>query len=436
MQVTSSGGLRRVVVTGLGMTTPLGARTEASWDGLVNGRSGIRTVEEWKSAEFAGHALPVTIAGIVPDFEPLDWVDHPREVRRASRFILLAKAAAQQAWESSGLPSRLDDEAGNRAGCIVGVGLGGLGEILEAHRALLERGPRRVSPFFIPSTISNLAPGTLSLRHNLRAANWAPASACTSGAHGIGEAFMHIQTDRADVMLCGGAEACCEPLAIAGFANMQAICKTMNDDPARASRPFERNRSGFVLGEGAGMLVLEELGHARRRGATIYAELIGYGSSADAYHVTAPPEGGEGAQRAFVEALRHAKVDRSEVGYINAHGTSTDVNDRVESDAIKAVYGEHARRLAVSSTKSMTGHLLGGAGGVEAVISVLALHRGVLPPTINYDEADPQCDLDYVPNTAREVAVDIVQSNSFGFGGTNSALLFRRASWTCVGGAR
>jgi len=418
---------RRVVVTGIGMTTPLGCTTEQSWSGLVNGKSGIRTVEEWKTTEFAGAKLPVSIAGLVPDFVPEQWVDHPKDVKRMERFILLAQAAAKQAWDSSGFPATLSDEEGDRAGCIIGVGLGGLGGIIDSYNSLMQKGPRRVSAFFIPAIVANLAPGNLSIRYNLRGANWAPASACTSGAHGIGEAFMHILTDRADVMLCGGAEACCEPLSVAGFASMHALCKDMNDSPEQASRPFEKERSGFVMGEGAGMLVLEEYEHAKKRGATIYAEVIGYGSTADANHITAPSEGGEGAQRAFKEALRQAKIPKEKVGYINAHGTSTYFNDKSESDAIKAVFGEHAKKLMVSSTKSMTGHLLGGAGGVEGVISVLALHKGILPPTINYDTPDPECDLDYVPNTAREVRVDVVQSNSFGFGGTNGVLLFGRA---------
>ena len=416
---------RRVVVTGVGMTTPLGTRTEQSWTGLIEGRSGIRTVEAWKAAEFAGGKLPVTIAGLVPDLEPEEWVEK-KELKRQERFILLAQAAARQAWDSAGLPARLSDEEGDRAGCIVGVSLGGLGGITDAYDSLMTKGPRRVSAFFIPSVIGNLAPGQLSIRFNLRGANWSPSSACTSGAHGIGEGFMHIREDRADVMVCGGAEACCEPVAVAGFASMHALCNSHNEDPARASRPFEKNRSGFVMGEGAGFLVLEELEHAKRRGAPIYAEMVGYGSSADASHITAPPEGGEGAQRAFKQALRMARIDKEAVGYINAHGTSTRVNDKSETEAIKAVFGEHARKLAVSSTKSMIGHLLGGAGGVEGVISVLALHRGILPPTINYDEPDPECDLDYVPNVAREARVEVVQSNSFGFGGTNAALLFGR----------
>lgn len=418
---------RRVVVTGIGMTTPLGSTTEESWSGLVNGKSGIRTVEEWKTAEFAGAKLPVTIAGLVPNFEPEKWVDHPKDVKRMERFILLAQAAAKQAWDSSGLPAKLSDEEGDRAGCIVGVGLGGLGGIIDSYNSLMQKGPRRVSAFFIPAIVANLAPGNLSIRFNLRGANWAPASACTSGAHGIGEGYMHVLTGRADIMLCGGAEACCDPLAVAGFASMHALCKDMNDQPERASRPFEKNRSGFVMGEGAGMLVLEEYEHAKKRGATIYAEMIGYGSSADANHITAPSEGGEGAQRAFKEALRMAGIAKEKVGYINAHGTSTQFNDKSETDAIHAVYGDHAKKVMVSSTKSMTGHLLGGAGGVEGVISVLALHKGILPPTINYEEADPECNLDYIPNHAREVRVDAVQSNSFGFGGTNGVLLFGRA---------
>ena len=417
---------RRVVVTGIGMTTPLGVTTEQSWTGLINGQSGIRTVPSWVTDEFGGHKLPVTIAGLVPNFDPDEWLEHKKDVKRMDRFIQLAQAAAKQAWDDSGLPARLSDEDGDNAGCIIGVGLGGLGGIIDCHESLVTKGPRRVSAFFIPMIVANLAPGNLSIRFNLRGANWAPASACTSGAHGIGEGFMHIRDGRADVMLCGGAEACCEPLSVAGFASMHALCADHNDDPAGASRPFEKNRSGFVMGEGAGILVLEEYEKAKARGAKIYAEIVGYGSSADASHITAPAENGEGAQRAFKQALKMSKLNPSDVGYINAHGTSTMFNDKSETDAIKGVFGEHAKKVMVSSTKSMTGHLLGGAGGVEGVISVLALHRGIIPPTINYKEADPECDLDYVPNTAREVKVDVVQSNSFGFGGTNGVLLFKR----------
>ncbi len=418
---------RRVVVTGIGMTTPLGVTTEQSWTGLVNGKSGIRTVEEWKTLEFAGAKLPVTIAGLVPQFDPEAWTEHKKDAKRMERFILLAQAAAKQCWDSAGLPPKLSDEEGDMAGCIVGVGLGGLGGIIDSYTSLMTKGPRRVSAFFIPAIVANLAPGNISIRFNLRGANWAPASACTSGAHGIGEGFMHVRDGRADLMLCGGAEACCEPLAVAGFASMHALCTNSNDAPEKASRPFEKNRSGFVMGEGAGFLLLEEYTHAQKRGATIYAEMIGYGSTADANHITAPSEGGEGAQRAFKQALRMAGINKEQVGYINAHGTSTHFNDKSESDAIKAVYGDHTKKLMVSSTKSMTGHLLGGAGGVESVISVLALQRGVLPPTINYETPDPECELDYIPNTARQHRVDVVQSNSFGFGGTNGVLLFGRA---------
>ncbi|MBI1945820.1 MAG: beta-ketoacyl-ACP synthase II [Deltaproteobacteria bacterium] len=417
---------RRVVVTGVGMTTPLGVTTEESWQGLIAGKSGIVTIEEWTTLEFAGHKLPVTIGGRVPGFDPEAWVEQKKDVRRMERFIQLAFAASHQAWQSAGLPAALDDAEGNRAGCIVGVGLGGLGGILSAYDNLREKGPRRVSAFFIPMIVANLAPGNLSIRYNLRGANWAPASACASGSHGIGEAFMHVREGRADLMLCGGAESTLDPLAVAGFASMHALCTTGNDDPARASRPFEKKRNGFVMGEGAGMLVIEELEHAKKRGANILAEVVGYGSSADASHITAPAEQGEGAQRAFREALAQAKLAPDAVGYINAHGTSTHFNDKSETDAIKAVFGAHAKKVMVSSTKSMIGHLLGGAGGVEAVISVLSMTRGVLPPTINYDEPDPECDLDYVPNTAREARVDVVQSNSFGFGGTNGVLLFSR----------
>ena len=417
---------RRVVVTGVGMTTPLGVLTEDSWQGLVAGKSGIVSVEEWKTLDLNGHKLSVTIAGRVPGFDPEAWVEHKKDVKRMERFIQLSMAAAHQAWTSSGMPAKLSDEEGNRAGCIIGVGMGGLGGILSAYDNFKEKGPRRVSAFFIPMIVANLSPGNLAIRYNLRGANWAPASACASGAHGIGEAFTHVRDGRADVMLCGGVESALEPLAVAGFASMHALCTTGNDDPARASRPFEKNRNGFVMGEGAGCIVIEELEHAKKRGATILAEVVGYGSSADASHITAPAEQGEGAQRAFREALAQAKLAPEAVGYINAHGTSTMFNDKSETDAIKVVFGAHAKKLMVSSTKSMIGHLLGGAGGVEAVISVLSMVRGVVPPTINYDEPDPECDLDYVPNTAREARVDVVQSNSFGFGGTNGVLLFAR----------
>jgi 3-oxoacyl-[acyl-carrier-protein] synthase II len=348
------------------------------------------------------------------------------------RFIQLAMCAGHQAWQQSGLPAQLDNDVGDRAGSIVGVGLGGLGTILSAYDKFKEQGPRRVSAFFIPQIIANLVPGNMAIRYNLRNANWAPASACSSGNHGIGEAYMHIRDDRADIMLAGGAESALEPLAVAGFASMHALCTSKNADPAGASRPFDKTRDGFVMGEGAGMLVLEELEFAKKRGANIIAEVAGFGSSDDANHITAPAPEGEGAQRAIRMALKMGKVNPEQVGYCNAHGTSTSFNDKSETDALKGVFGEHAKPssgkagLMTSSTKSMMGHLLGAAGGVEGVITALAIQKGVLPPTINYREPDPECDLDYIPNTAREVKVDYAISNSFGFGGTNAVLLMKR----------
>jgi 3-oxoacyl-[acyl-carrier-protein] synthase II len=417
---------RRVVVTGLGMTTPLGVTTDESWQGLIAGKSGIRTIQRWVDEEFAGHKLPVSIGGEVPNFDPEPWLEHKKDVKRMDRFILLSMCAGHQAWKQAGLPDRLDDVTGNRAGSIVGVGLGGLGNILAAYDNFKEKGPRRVSAFFIPMIIANLAPGQMAIRYNLRNANWAPASACSSGNHGIGEAFMHIRDGRADLMLCGGAESALEPLAVAGFASMHALCTSKNNDPAGSSRPFDKTRDGFVMGEGAGMLVLEDLDSAKKRGAKIIAEVAGYGSSDDANHITAPAPEGEGAQRAIKDALAMAQLNPEQIGYVNAHGTSTPYNDKSETDAIKGVFKDYAKKLPVSSTKSMIGHLLGAAGGVEAVISILALQHGILPPTINYKEPDPECDLDYIPNTAREVRVDAAISNSFGFGGTNAVLCFKQ----------
>jgi 3-oxoacyl-[acyl-carrier-protein] synthase II len=409
------------------MTTSLGVTTEESWKGLVAGKSGISTVEEWATQEWGGgNKLACTIGGQIKNWDPEPWLEQKKDAKRMERFIQLCMAASVQAWKQAGLPPTLDGEMANRAGTIVGVGLGGLSGILDAYDSLREKGPRRVSALFIPAIVSNLAPGNLAIRYNLRGANWAPASACASGTHGIGEAFMQIQYGRADLMLCGGAEAAMHPLSVAGFASMHALCTNMNDHPEKASRPFEKNRSGFIMGEGAGMLVLEELEHAKKRGAHILAEVVGYGSSGDANHITAPAPEGEGLQRAMKEALQQAGLNPSDVGYINAHGTSTPFNDKAETDAIKAVFGEHAKKVMISSTKSMTGHLLGAAGGVESVISVLALAHGVLPPTINYEEPDPECDLDYIPNTSREVRVEAAISNSSGFGGTNAVLAFRR----------
>lgn len=419
---------RRVVVTGVGMVTPVGNTAEETWQALLQGKSGITSVPEWKEpSEVTPHGLPVTIAGLVKGFKGEDWIEPKKDVRRMDIFLQYALAAGHQAWVEAGLPEKLSDEEALRAGSLVGVGLGGIQTIISAWRLFEEKGPRRISPFFIPAVVANMAPGYMAIRYNLKGPNWAPASACSSGGHGIGEAFLHIREGRADLMVAGGAEAGIHPITVAGFASMHALCASKNDDPEGASRPFDKTRDGFVLGEGAGMLVLEELEHAKRRGAEILAELVGYGSTGDAHHITAPAPEGEGAQRAMREALEMAKMNPEDVGYINAHGTSTPYNDKTETDAIKAVFGEHAKRgLMVSSTKSMTGHLLGGAGGVEGAISVLAIHRGVLPPTINLNEPDPECDLDYIPHTAREVRVKGVMSNSFGFGGTNAVLLFKR----------
>jgi 3-oxoacyl-[acyl-carrier-protein] synthase II len=418
---------RRVVITGVGMVTPVGATAEDSWTSLVNGKVGIEAIPEWEEVRFADKPLPVTIGALVKDdFDPNEWIEPKKDVRRMDVFLQFAMGAAHQAWTQSGLPAQLDDEAGNRAGCIVGVGLGGIQTIIHAWEVLKEKGPRRISPFFIPGIVGNMAPGYAAIRYNLRGANWAPASACSSGGHGIGEAAQHILEGRADVMLAGGAEAGMHPITVAGFASMHAMCASHNDNPKAASRPFDKTRDGFVLGEGAGMMVLEELEHAKARGANILAELVGYGSTGDAHHITAPAPEGEGAQRAMRDALAMAKMNGPEVGYINAHGTSTPYNDKNETGAVKNVFGDHAKKLMMSSTKSMTGHLLGGAGGVEGVISVLSMTRGVLPPTMNLHEPDPECDLDYIPNEAREVKVDAVMSNSFGFGGTNAVLIFKR----------
>ncbi len=417
---------RRVVVTGLGIISPVGNSVDEAWSSLLEGQSGIDTVAEWQDAQIAGERLHVTIGGAVKGFVPEAWIEPKKDIRRMDRFIQFAMAAGKQAWQMAGLPDRLDDQAGDRAGTIIGVGLGGLRPMLDSYDTLCERGPKRVSAFFIPSTIANLAPGNLAIRYNLRNANFAPVSACASGTHGIGEAAMHIRDGRADLMLAGGAESAMHPLALCGFLSMHALCTSKNHDPKASSRPFDRERDGFVMGEGAGLIVLEELEHAKRRGANILAELIGYGSTSDAYHITAPSEGGEGAHRAMRQALQMAQVNPEDVDYINAHGTSTPYNDKAETDAIKSAFGDHAKKLMVSSTKSMTGHLLGAAGGVEAVFSVLSLMKAVVPPTINYTTPDPECDLDYVPNVAREQRIQVAMSNSFGFGGTNAVLLFRR----------
>ncbi len=409
---------RRVVVTGLGIVCPVGIGVEETWRGIVAGKSGIGPITQFDASTF-----PTRIAGEVKGFEAERYMER-REVRRNDRFIHFAMAASDMAVGDAGLD--MGREAPERVGVVIGAGLGGLATIEEVHSVLLERGVRKISPFFIPSLIVNLAPGQVSMKYGMKGPNYSPVSACATGNHSLGDAMMLIERDMADVIVAGGAEATITPLGIGGFCAARALSER-NDAPEKASRPFDRGRDGFVAGEGAGILVLEEYEHARRRGARVYCELAGYGATADANHITAPAPEGEGGQRAMRMALRDAGLAPEQVGYVNTHGTSTPQGDIAECQAIKKVFGEHARRgLAVSSTKSMTGHLLGAAGGVEAVFSVLALTTGVLPPTVNVDEQDPECDLDVVPNAAREQRVDAVLSNSFGFGGTNAVVCLKR----------
>ncbi len=409
---------RRVVVTGLGVVSPVGIGVEETWSALVAGRSGIGPITLFDASTF-----PTRIAGEVKDFDAAKFMDR-KEVRRNNRFIHFALAAAEMAVRDSGLDMAKEDP--ERVGCIVGAGIGGLGTIEDEHRTFLEKGVRKIGPFFIPSLIINLAPGQISLRYGMKGPNFSPVSACATGNHSIGDAMLYIERGMADVMVTGGCEATITTLGIGGFCAARALSER-NDAPEKASRPFDKNRDGFVAGEGSGILVVEEYEHARRRGAQIYAELVGYGTTADAYHITSPAPRGEGGQRAMRMALRDAGISPDQVGYINTHGTSTPAGDIAECQAINEVFGEHAKKgLMVSSTKSMTGHLLGAAGGLEAAITVLALVRGVLPPTINVDEQDPECALDVVPNQAREKRVDVGMSNSFGFGGTNAVVLFKR----------
>src|SRR5512138_1020822 len=409
---------RRVVVTGLGVVSPVGIGVEETWGALVAGKSGIGPITLFDASTF-----PTRIAGEVKGFEPAKFMDR-KEVRRNDRFIHFALAAAQMAVEDSGLDMAKEDA--ERVGCIVGAGIGGLGTIEDEHKTFLEKGVRKIGPFFIPSLIINLAPGQISLRYGMKGPNFSPVSACATGNHSIGDAMIYIERGLADVMVTGGCEATITPLGVGGFCAARALSER-NDAPEKASRPFDKHRDGFVAGEGSGILILEEYEHARRRGAKIYAELAGYGASADANHITAPAPEGEGGQRAMRMALKDAGLRPEQVGYVNTHGTSTPQGDIAECQAIKKVFGEHAKKgLAVSSTKSMTGHLLGAAGGAEAVFSVLALETGTLPPTINVEEQDPECDLDVVPNVSREQRVEAVLSNSFGFGGTNAVLAFRR----------
>jgi 3-oxoacyl-[acyl-carrier-protein] synthase II len=407
----------RVVVTGLGALTPLGNSVEEYWAAIVQGRSGIGPITKFDTTGFT-----TRIAGELRNFDPLKWVEK-KEARRLDPYLQYALACAAMAVEDAGL--NFDREDGNRIGVLVGSGIGGIGTLLETHRVMTEKGHDRISPFFIPMMIVNMASGLISMRYGAKGPNSSVITACATGNHAIGDAFKIIQRGDADVMIAGGAEAIIMPLTIAGFCQMKAM-SIRNDEPQKASRPFDAHRDGFVCGEGGGLLVLESLEHAVRREARIYAEIVGYGMTADAYHMTAPDPEGDGAARAMANALRDGGVDHSEVTYINAHGTSTPYNDKFETLGIKRVFGAHAYKLAVSSTKSMIGHLLGAAGGVEAIATTLAIYHGILPPTINYETPDPDCDLDYVPNQARKQEVEAALSNAFGFGGTNATLAFRR----------
>ncbi|MCC6847694.1 MAG: beta-ketoacyl-ACP synthase II [Deltaproteobacteria bacterium] len=408
---------RRVVVTGTGLVTPLGTGVEKNWAALMAGRSGIGPITRFECADF-----PTRIAGEVRDFVAEDWIER-REIKKMDAFIQFAVAAAQMAMEEANW--KIASEEADRVGTIVGVGMGGIQSIEQFHTLYLESRLRRVSPFFVAKVIANLAPGQISIRFGARGVNYTPTSACASGANAVGEAFHNIRDGYQDAVIAGGSEAALCGLGVGGFIAMRAL-SIRNDEPERASRPFDRGRDGFVIAEGAGILVLESLAHARARGARILGEIVGYGANADAFHITAPAPGGEGAARCMRQALADAGVAPEEIGYINAHGTSTEYNDASETEAIRKVFGAHADRLAVSSTKSMTGHTLGAAGGIEAIYTMLALARGRLPPTVNYEEPDPACDLDYVPNRARAADATVALSNSFGFGGANACLVFRR----------
>jgi 3-oxoacyl-[acyl-carrier-protein] synthase II len=408
---------KRVVVTGLGMITPLGIGVKDSWDSLIAGRSGIRRITHFDSSNF-----PTKIAGEVQGFKPEDYIE-PKEIKKMDRFIHFAVAAATMAVDDSGL--KITDKNAERIGVIVGSGIGGLSTIEHYHSVLLERGPKRITPFFIPMLVINLASGQISIKIGAKGPNSAVATACATGSHSIGDAFRIIQRGDADAMIAGGTEAVIIPLGIGGFNAMKAL-STRNDEPEKASRPFDIDRDGFVIGEGAGIIILESLESAMERGAKIYAEIVGYGMTADAYHITAPSLDGNGAVRCMELTLKDGGITPSEVDYINAHGTSTKYGDEIESKAIKTVFGEHAYKVAISSTKSMTGHLLGAAGGIEAVIVTLSIYKYIIPPTINLDNPDPECDLDYVPYTSRKMTVNYALTNSFGFGGTNACLLFKK----------
>ncbi len=404
-------------MTGLGAVTPVGLSVPEAWEAVLAGRSGIGPIRS-----FDASAFPVRFAGEVWDFDATRYMS-PKDARKMDPFIHFGVAAAVQAMEDAGL--EVTEANAERIGVAIGSGIGGISGIEAGHKAILDGGPRKISPFFIPANIINMISGHLSIRYGLKGPNLAIVTACTTGTHNIGEAARIIRTGDADVMLAGGAEHAITVTGVGGFAAARAL-STRNDDPQRASRPFDRDRDGFVMADGAAVVVLEDYEHARARGARIYAELAGYGTSADAYHMTQPPPGGEGARRCMLNALRDAGLAPEDVHYVNAHGTSTPAGDKAETEAIKAAFGDHAYRLAVSSTKSMTGHMIGAAGGIEAIFSILAIRDNVAPPTINLENPDPECDLDYVPNEAREMRIDVALSNSFGFGGTNGTLIFRR----------
>ena len=408
---------RRVVVTGIGLVSPLGIGTESNWAALMSGTSGIGPITHFDASQFAAR-----IAGEVRHFDPLQFVDK-KDVKKMDAFIQYAIAASQFAMDDAALT--ITPDIGPSVGVSIGSGIGGFSTIEREHISLLNGGPRKISPFFIPSAIINLAAGQLSIRYGAKGPNTATCTACSASAHAIGDAFEIIRRDDADAMIAGGSEAAITPMGLGGFAAMRAL-STRNDEPTKASRPFDKDRDGFVVGEGAGVLILEELEFARRRGARVYAEVVGYGMSADAYHITAPSEDGDGAYRVMRATLKSAGIEPSQVDYVNAHGTSTPHGDNVETLAIKRAFGECAKKMAVSSTKSMTGHLLGAAGGLEAGITALAVYHQTAPPTINLDHHDEECDLDYVPHAPRKVPIRYALSNSFGFGGTNAALMFKR----------
>ena len=407
---------KRVIITGMGIVSPLGVDVEKNWAAVCQGISGIGPITRFDASDFASK-----IAGEVKGFNPEDFIDK-KEAKKMDVFIHYALASGKMAIQDSQL--KIDESNADRVGVLVGAGIGGLSTIERYHSILLQQGPKKISPFFIPMLIVNLAPGQISIYFGARGPNSSVVTACATGNHSIGEAFKVIQRGDADAMIAGGAEAVITPLAVGGFSAMRAL-STRNDEPEKASRPFDKNRDGFIIAEGAGVLILENLEHALKRGAKIYAEIVGFGSNADAYHISAPSPNGIGAARCMEVAMKDAGISYDEIDYVNAHGTSTPLNDISETMAMKTVFKDHAKKVAISSTKSMTGHLLGAAGGVEAIYSILAIKYGVIPPTINYETPDPECDLDYVPNEARESKVRVTMSNSFGFGGTNATLIFK-----------